>query len=154
MVLHRKQSRIIDDHFADVANKYVFKVALPVMLFKDLSSSDFYSKFDIKFVLYCVIVTLLMFSGATLDSTGTKAANENEWGNGADTFATAENKGFVDASICGITLSHGATKILATDIVRDSTGNVTSASPVLVVRGGTGGCRSGPGYRRGRAADC
>ena len=57
-----KKLGIIDDHFADVANKYVFKVALPVMLFKDLSSSDFYSKFDIKFVLYCVIVTLLMFS--------------------------------------------------------------------------------------------
>ena len=57
-----KKLGIIDDHFADVANKYVFKVALPVMLFKDLSSSDFYSKFDIKFVLYCGIVTLLMFS--------------------------------------------------------------------------------------------
>ena len=30
-----KKLGIIDDHFADVANKYVFKVALPVMLFKD-----------------------------------------------------------------------------------------------------------------------
>ena len=89
------------------------------------------------------VITAADVSGATLDSTGTKAANENEWGNGADTFATAENKGFVDASICGITLNHGATKILATDIVRDSSGNVTSASPILVVRGGTGSGDSG-----------
>ena len=30
-----KQLGVIDDHFANVANKYVFKVALPVLLFRD-----------------------------------------------------------------------------------------------------------------------
>ena len=57
-----KQLGVIDDHFANVANKYVFKVALPVLLFRDLSKSDFKSQFEPKFVLYCSIVTILMFS--------------------------------------------------------------------------------------------
>lgn len=53
---------IIDEHFANVANRYVFKVALPVLLFRDLSGSDFKSQFEPEFVLYCSIVTILMFS--------------------------------------------------------------------------------------------
>ena len=53
---------IIDEHFANVANRYVFKVALPVLLFRDLSRSDFISQFEPEFVLYCSIVTILMFS--------------------------------------------------------------------------------------------
>ena len=53
---------IIDEHFANVANRYVFKVALPVLLFRDLSRSDFKSQFEPEFVLYCSIVTILMFS--------------------------------------------------------------------------------------------
>ena len=52
-----KKIGIIDEHFANVANRYVFKVALPV-----LSKSDFKSQFEPKFVLYCSIVTILMFS--------------------------------------------------------------------------------------------
>lgn len=53
---------IIDEHFANVANRYVFKIALPVLLFRDLSRSDFKSQFEPEFVLYCSIVTILMFS--------------------------------------------------------------------------------------------
>ncbi len=56
-----KKLGVIDDHFANVANKYVFKVALPVLLFRDLSNADFYTQFDIKFVGYCAIVTIVMF---------------------------------------------------------------------------------------------
>ena len=58
-----KQLGVIDDHFANVANKYVFKVALPGLLFRDLSKADFYSQFDIRFVGYCAIVTIAMFGG-------------------------------------------------------------------------------------------
>ena len=57
-----KQLGIIDDNFASKANKYVFKVALPVLLFRDLSATDFKSQFDAKFVIYCMVVTILMFS--------------------------------------------------------------------------------------------
>lgn len=56
-----KKLGIIDEHFANVANKYVFVVALPVLLFKDLSRNDFKSQFDITFVMFCFITTLVMF---------------------------------------------------------------------------------------------
>lgn len=57
-----KRLGVIDDHFVNVANKYVFRVALPVLVFKDLAVADFKSQFDVKFVLYCMIVTTIMFS--------------------------------------------------------------------------------------------
>lgn len=58
-----KKCQIIDDNFVSKANKYVFHVALPVLLYKDLSKADFVSQFDITFVLFCVIVTTMMFLG-------------------------------------------------------------------------------------------
>ena len=50
-----KKIGIIDEHFANVANRYVFKVALPVLLFRDLSKSDFKSQFEPKFVLFSLV---------------------------------------------------------------------------------------------------
>lgn len=58
-----KKCQIIDDNFVSKANKYVFHVALPVLLYKDLSKADFVSQFDITFVLFCVVVTTIMFLG-------------------------------------------------------------------------------------------
>lgn len=48
-----------DQAFADKLNSYVFKIGLPVMLFKDLVDSDFFSVWDGPFVLYCFLATLL-----------------------------------------------------------------------------------------------
>ena len=48
-----------DQAFADKLNAYVFKIGLPVMLFKDLVDSDFFSVWDGPFVLYCLLATLL-----------------------------------------------------------------------------------------------
>ena len=56
-----KQLGVIDDHFANVANKYVFKVALPVLLFKDIATADIRSDFNLAFVLFCMITTTIMF---------------------------------------------------------------------------------------------
>ena len=56
-----KKLKIIDINFANKANKYVFIVALPAMLFKDISQSDVKTTFDIRFVLYCMIVTTVCF---------------------------------------------------------------------------------------------
>ena len=56
-----KQIGVIDDHFANVANKYVFKVALPVLLFKDIATADIRSDFNLAFVLFCMITTTIMF---------------------------------------------------------------------------------------------
>ena len=33
-----------------------------MLLFRDLSATDFKSQFDAKFVIYCMVVTILMFS--------------------------------------------------------------------------------------------
>lgn len=56
-----KKCKIIDDHFVNKANKYVFLVALPAMLFKDIAQSDVRTSFNISFVFYCMIVTTVCF---------------------------------------------------------------------------------------------
>ena len=49
----------IDDVFASKMNKFVFMVPLPVLVFEDLATVDFSKVWDIKFVLFCFIVTLI-----------------------------------------------------------------------------------------------
>ncbi|MCD8355289.1 MAG: AEC family transporter [Clostridia bacterium] len=58
-----KQIGMFSEEFCSVANRYVFKVALPVLLFRDIAQTDLYSDFDLTFVLYCAGVTSLMFFG-------------------------------------------------------------------------------------------
>ena len=48
-----------DQSLADKMSDFVFKVALPVMLFKDLVESDFFAVWDLGFVLFCIFSTLL-----------------------------------------------------------------------------------------------
>ena len=50
---------ILDESITSKMNKFVFKIALPVLLFQDLSDSDFSAVWDIKFVLFCFFATLL-----------------------------------------------------------------------------------------------
>lgn len=50
---------ILDDAFVKTLNRFNFKVSLPLLLFRDISSSDFYSVWDTKYVLFCFLVTLL-----------------------------------------------------------------------------------------------
>ena len=40
------------------ANPFLFKVALPVLLFEDLSNSDFLKVWDTRFVMFCFVSTL------------------------------------------------------------------------------------------------
>ena len=49
----------IDDVFASKMNKFVFLVPLPVLVFEDLATVDFSKVWDIRFVLFCFIVTLI-----------------------------------------------------------------------------------------------
>ena len=51
--------RVIDDSFASKLNQFVFKIALPVLMFDQLATTDFVSVWDTKFVLFCFAVTLL-----------------------------------------------------------------------------------------------
>ena len=43
----------IDDVFASKMNKFVFTVSLPVLLFEDLATVDFFQMWDTVFVLFC-----------------------------------------------------------------------------------------------------
>ncbi|WP_054739795.1 AEC family transporter [Cellulosilyticum ruminicola] len=53
------QVGIFDEVFAARMNKFVFKIALPVMLFQELSIADFSESWDTKFVLFCFVASLI-----------------------------------------------------------------------------------------------
>ena len=49
---------IIDEKAASWMNKFVFKVALPMLLFDDLADQDFAGTWDGKYVLFCLFSTI------------------------------------------------------------------------------------------------
>lgn len=49
---------LIDDHTTKKLNNFVFKTLLPALLFMDLSTADFKSVWDTKFVLFCFMATI------------------------------------------------------------------------------------------------
>ena len=56
-----RQIGMLNDNFVTVANKFNFKVTLPFMLFKDIAGVDIKAVFDIKYVLFCAIVSTICF---------------------------------------------------------------------------------------------
>lgn len=54
---------MLNDNFVTVANKFNFKVTLPVLLFRDLSTVDIAAVFDAKYVLFCAFATSVGFWG-------------------------------------------------------------------------------------------
>lgn len=58
-----KKIDMLDDHFAAKANKFNFRITLPCLLFSDIAATDMRSNFDLKFVLFCAIVTSICFWG-------------------------------------------------------------------------------------------
>ena len=48
----------VDEDFASKANKFVFRLPLPFLLFSDLATVDFTEVWDLKFVLFCFLATL------------------------------------------------------------------------------------------------
>lgn len=67
-----RRAGIMEGAFVDKANQFVFKVALPVLLFEDLSNSDFLKVWDTRFVLFCFVSTLGAILLAVLLSMGLK----------------------------------------------------------------------------------
>lgn len=49
----------MDDDFASEMNKFVFLVPLPVLLFHDLAAVDFTEMWDVRFVLFCFVATVV-----------------------------------------------------------------------------------------------
>lgn len=54
-----RQVHIVDEPFIKTLNSFNYKITLPVLLFRDIAESDFYSVWDTKYVLYCFFVTLI-----------------------------------------------------------------------------------------------
>lgn len=50
---------LIDKHFANMADKFVFKICLPCMVFLNLADTNIRKNFDVRYVGYCFIVTLI-----------------------------------------------------------------------------------------------
>lgn len=53
-----KTAKIINDEFTKTADRYVFRIALPALLFSDLTENNVGSAFDGKYVLFCFSVTI------------------------------------------------------------------------------------------------
>lgn len=56
-----KKINFLTEEFASVINKYVFVVALPVMLFQDIALSDVKEEMNFKFFIFCFAATVSMF---------------------------------------------------------------------------------------------
>lgn len=56
-----KKIHFVTDEFVSVADKLVFKVALPVLVFRDIASADLSNDFNWKFVLFCFFGTCIFF---------------------------------------------------------------------------------------------
>lgn len=54
-----RKAGLIDAHFAGTANKFVFKVCLPCLVFKDLAGTDIRRNFDLEYVSFCFACTLI-----------------------------------------------------------------------------------------------
>ena len=56
-----KKRGFFPDGFAEGADKIIFKVFLPVLLFKDIAAGRITETFDLKFFLFCAISTTVYF---------------------------------------------------------------------------------------------
>lgn len=54
-----KKIKLMDDAFVAKMNKFVFQAALPMLLFEDLATVDFLEVWDMKFVVFCFLATLI-----------------------------------------------------------------------------------------------
>ena len=59
---------ILDEDFANRMNKFVFKIPLPFLLFSDLAAVNFSRVWNIKFIVFCFVVTLISITISTLIS--------------------------------------------------------------------------------------
>ena len=75
---------VVDAAFASRLNMFVFCVALPVLLFRDISSVDLAQEWDARFVLDCALITLASIDFACATSAFVKSrATRGEFIQGA-----------------------------------------------------------------------
>ncbi len=63
-----KKKNLINDNFASVSSKLVFTVALPALIFKSISDTDFTNVFNIKLILFAVFSVIILFLILTIFS--------------------------------------------------------------------------------------
>ncbi|UZW15085.1 AEC family transporter [Clostridium pasteurianum] len=56
-----KRIGMLNDNFVEVANKFNFKVTLPLLLCTDIGATNIIKNFDGKYILFCAIVTSICF---------------------------------------------------------------------------------------------
>lgn len=61
-----KEKGWFSSSFVSTANKFVFNIALPVLVFRDISTAPIRQVFNLKYFLYCMIITSIMFWGIWL----------------------------------------------------------------------------------------
>ena len=61
-----KRIGLLTEGFTSVADKFVFKVALPVQLFRDIAAMDLTSNLSGKFIGFCMVATTCMFAASWL----------------------------------------------------------------------------------------
>lgn len=74
-----EKRNIIGDAFIRSTDRYVFYIALPALVFRDLTEADIGSHFDIGYVLFCFFVTLTIIL-AIWGLTGLFMKNKSEQG--------------------------------------------------------------------------
>ena len=60
-----RKAGLMDEAFVKKMNQFVFKGALPVLVFQDLAKVDFVEVWDTRFVLYCFLTTLISILAVT-----------------------------------------------------------------------------------------
>lgn len=63
-----KKYNIFSDGFVSTANSFVFKIALPVLVFEDLATENFYDAWNTGYVLFCFIATFISITIAIIIS--------------------------------------------------------------------------------------
>ncbi|MEG0314087.1 MAG: AEC family transporter [Erysipelotrichaceae bacterium] len=56
-----KRYHVLDDGFVNAANRFNYQVTLPLLLFEDVANANIKDNFDLKYVLFCMIVTTICF---------------------------------------------------------------------------------------------
>ena len=54
-----RKIRFLDEQNVKMLNGFVFKIALPALVFEDLAREDFGAVWNTRFFLYCFIVTVI-----------------------------------------------------------------------------------------------
>lgn len=54
-----RRLHVIDEPFVKTLNSFNYRITLPVLLFRDIAESDFFSVWDTEYVLFCAVVTFV-----------------------------------------------------------------------------------------------